>query len=92
MSLFGVSRPEHTPFPYDPTGSVCPRHLFRWKVPTWLYIGLWAGFNALIGWAELNHVVPETHVAWWAHIGGFLVGLLWAVLLGRRRFGDGVVT
>lgn len=64
----------------------------RWKVPTWLYIGLWAGFNALIGWAELNHVVPETHVAWWAHIGGFLVGLLWAVLLGRRRFGDGVVT
>jgi hypothetical protein len=27
MSLIGVSRPEHTPFPYDPTGSVSPRHL-----------------------------------------------------------------
>jgi hypothetical protein len=27
ISLFGVSRPEHTPFPYDPTGSVSPRHL-----------------------------------------------------------------
>jgi hypothetical protein len=27
MSLFGVSRPEHTPFPYDPTGSVSPGHI-----------------------------------------------------------------
>jgi hypothetical protein len=31
MSLFGVSRPEHTPFPYDPAGSVSPRHLS----PSW---------------------------------------------------------
>jgi len=24
-------------------------------------------------------------VAWWAHIGGFLVGLLWALPLRRRE-------
>ncbi len=35
MSLFGVSRPEHTPFPYDPSGSVSPRHLTR----AWLALG-----------------------------------------------------
>jgi membrane associated rhomboid family serine protease/Zn-finger nucleic acid-binding protein len=64
----------------------------RWKVPAWLYVGLWAGMNALIGWAELNHVVPETHVAWWAHLGGFAVGLTWALSRGRHRFGDGVVS
>jgi hypothetical protein len=32
MSLFGISRSEHTPFRYDPTGSVYPRHLFlSWR-------------------------------------------------------------
>jgi membrane associated rhomboid family serine protease len=62
----------------------------RWTVPAWFYVGGWALLNVLIGWAELNHVVPDGGVAWWAHVGGFVVGLSWALLRGRSRYGDGV--
>jgi membrane associated rhomboid family serine protease/Zn-finger nucleic acid-binding protein len=63
----------------------------RWTVPAWFYVGGWALLNVLIGLAELNHVVPDGGVAWWAHVGGFVVGLSWALLRGRSRYGDGVV-
>lgn len=61
----------------------------RWKIPVWFYLGGWAALNVLIGVAELNHLIPEARVAWWAHVGGFTAGLAWAILSGRRRFGDG---
>lgn len=60
----------------------------RWRLPAWFYLGGWFALNTAIGVAELNHSVPDSHVAWWAHVGGFVAGLGWALLLGRR-FRDG---
>ena len=55
----------------------------RWRVPVWFYLGAWVAMNALIGAAELQHAVPEAGVAWWAHVGGFAAGLVWALTAGR---------
>ena len=55
----------------------------RWRLPVWFYLGGWIALNAAIGVAELNHSIPETNVAWWAHVGGFAAGFLWGLLLGR---------
>jgi membrane associated rhomboid family serine protease len=54
----------------------------------WFYLGGWLLLNAALGVAELNHAIPAANVAWWAHVGGFVAGLLWAVAFGRR-FRDG---
>lgn len=62
---------------------------YRWTIPAWLYVGVWAALNLLIGVAELNHTIPDSKVAWWAHVGGFLAGLSFALVFGRARFGDG---
>jgi membrane associated rhomboid family serine protease/Zn-finger nucleic acid-binding protein len=60
----------------------------RWKMPAWLYLGGWAALNALVGAVELGNHAKGAGVAWWAHVGGFVAGLAWALILGRK-FRDG---
>lgn len=60
----------------------------RWRLPVWFYLGGWLALNAALGVATLNGSMGGAAVAWWAHVGGFLAGLAWALLLGRR-FKDG---
>jgi membrane associated rhomboid family serine protease/Zn-finger nucleic acid-binding protein len=57
----------------------------RWKIPATLYLGVWAAINLLLG---LANKAGESGVAWWAHVGGFVAGLCWMMLMGRR-FRDG---
>lgn len=53
-------------------------------VPAWLMIGLWFAQNLLSGYATIASAAsPATGVAWFAHIGGFLFGML--VAAGRRQ-------
>lgn len=52
---------------------------FRFQVSIWVYLGFWLAMQ--VGMAALQ--MPG--VAWFAHIGGFLSGLLF-VLLFRRRW------
>jgi len=54
----------------------------RWKIPAFLYLGVWAAMNLLVGMAEQGGVGGG--VAWWAHVGGFVAGLAWALTFGRR--------
>jgi membrane associated rhomboid family serine protease/Zn-finger nucleic acid-binding protein len=56
----------------------------RWRLPVWFYLGAWLAMNAALGLAELNHL-GSSRVAWWAHVGGFGAGLLWALTAGRRH-------
>jgi membrane associated rhomboid family serine protease len=58
-------------------------------VPAILMIGLWFVQNLLAGYASLGMAAgPEGGVAFFAHIGGFVFGMVLAMLLfnvGRRR-------
>jgi membrane associated rhomboid family serine protease len=53
-----------------------PKFFLPW-LPAWIYIGYWAFIQILE--ASSGFVVTAERmqgVAWWAHVGGFLYGLL----------------
>ncbi len=54
------------------------------EVPSIVFLFLWFFTNLLSGVASLG-VRAQGGVAWWAHIGGFVVGMLLSVLWRRRR-------
>jgi membrane associated rhomboid family serine protease len=55
-------------------------------VPAWLMLGLWLGLQFLGGLGS----DPDTGgVAYWAHAGGFVVGLALTIPLWLRRGGPG---
>jgi membrane associated rhomboid family serine protease len=56
----------------------------RVRVPAFIFLGLWFGLQSLQGFAALSAHQAATGggVAWFAHIGGFVVGVL--VGLGVR--------
>jgi rhomboid family protein len=48
---------------------------FTWRIPAVIFIGLWFVANFLSGLSSLGSTAMGG-VAWWAHVGGFLIGLL----------------
>lgn len=63
--------------------------LFFWwffaRLPAVLFIGLWFLIQFLSGLGSLGKAA-EGGVAWWAHVGGFLLGIL--LVSGMRRKPD----
>lgn len=63
--------------------------IFPWfvEIPAVIYLGFW--FLSQLFNGALS-VVSDTQtfggVAWWAHVGGFLTGLVLGPLLARRRY------
>jgi membrane associated rhomboid family serine protease len=53
-------------------------------VPAWIMLGLWFGFQILNG---VQAAPDEGGVAYWAHAGGFVAGLLLALPAWARRGG-----
>jgi len=50
---------------------------FLWKIPAVIFIGLWFLMQFLSGVISLGaRSAAEGGVAWWAHVGGFLLGML----------------
>ncbi len=58
--------------------------LFVLWLPAWLYLGYWALLQLFQGVAGLG-LTDGGGVAWWAHVGGFLFGLLTVRALARAR-------
>lgn len=54
------------------------------ELPAVVFLGLWFLTNLWSGIGALATHSQAGGVAWWAHIGGFLVGALWALPLRRR--------
>jgi hypothetical protein len=50
---------------------------FTVRIPAIVFIGLWFVIQFLSGVGSLG-TMNNGGVAWWAHVGGFLVGLFWA--------------
>jgi membrane associated rhomboid family serine protease len=63
---------------------IVPLFFIPFLVPAALLIVFWFVMQLLGGIAELG-ATPGSSIAWWAHIGGFLAGLLFIVLAGGRR-------
>jgi len=59
---------------------------FLARIPAFVFIGLWFAIQFLAGVGSLGHAGPGAGggVAWWAHVGGFAIGLLIALAVGRR--------
>jgi len=71
---------------------LCPRaniHVFVWiviffrivNVPAWVLLGLWFAMQLLSG---LEQGRGRPGVAFWAHVGGFVVGMLLVIRLRRH--------
>lgn len=53
---------------------------FTYTVPAVVMIGLWALFQLVNGFAAVTPTEETSGVAWFAHIGGFVAGLVLALL------------
>lgn len=81
-------------FPRARVTTLIPLLFFFWKVelPAVLILGYWFLIQFVTGFETLA-IQSATHgggVAWWAHVGGFLVGVVLAMALRpqRRRVGE----
>jgi len=77
-------------FPYARVVTLVPIFIFLQTIelPAVAFLGFWFLTNLLSGVGSLTAHAPAGGVAWWAHIGGFLVGVLWAFPLRRQEVRD----
>ena len=54
------------------------------EIPAIIFIGIWFLIQVLSGVLALQSSVLQGGIAYWAHIGGFVCGLLFVWLLARR--------
>ncbi|KAA5540481.1 rhomboid family intramembrane serine protease [Roseiconus nitratireducens] len=57
-------------------------------VPAPVFLGIWFIFQTVSGLADAG---GGAGVAWWAHIGGFVAGIVIAVIVGRSPLGHAAV-
>ena len=58
----------------------------RVAIPAIFYLPIWFLLQVVSGFAAISQTTPEAGgVAWFAHIGGFVAGPLFLLLLGGRR-------
>lgn len=78
-------------FPASRIFTLVPLFLFFFtvQVPALVFIGLWFAVQFLSGLSAINapHAASMGGVAWWAHVGGFVLGVLLAKIFdsGSRR-------
>jgi membrane associated rhomboid family serine protease len=74
-------------FPRSRIGSLVPIFFIFTiiEVPAVLFLGVWFVSQLFSGWQSL-HGADMSSVAWWAHIGGFVFGMLAVHLFARRRY------
>lgn len=53
------------------------------EIPALIFLGLWFFIQLQYGTASL--ITAGTNIAWWAHIGGFIAGMLLVKLMSPRR-------
>lgn len=55
------------------------------EIPALLFLGFWFISQLFSGWLSLQGA-DMSAVAWWAHIGGFIFGMITVRLFARRRY------
>jgi rhomboid family protein len=74
-------------FPYARVVTLVPLLLFFpvWEIPAALYLGFWFLMQLTNGTLTLALAGETGGVAWWAHVGGFVVGMALVPVLRRRQ-------
>lgn len=72
-------------FPYSRIVTLTPIFGFI-ELPAFIFLGLWFLLQWMQGAADMGRMADVGGVAWWAHVGGFVSGLLFVTGLraGRR--------
>jgi membrane associated rhomboid family serine protease len=60
-------------------------YLMRIEIPAAIYLLVWFGVQLYAGIAAGSHGAIAGGVAWWAHVGGFLFGMLVGPMLARKQ-------
>lgn len=55
------------------------------SIPAIFALGLWFFEQVISGTGALGNANASLNIAWWAHIGGFVAGMVLVRLIGRRR-------
>ena len=76
-------------FPQARVITLIPVFIIPWfvEIPAVIFLGVWFVSQLYSGFLSLNTAggMAMGGVAWWAHIGGFVFGLLLAMILSPRR-------
>jgi membrane associated rhomboid family serine protease len=75
-------------FPHARVVTLIPIFIFFQlvEVPAVIFLGIWFVIQLFSGTVSLaNTGANAGGVAWWAHIGGFIIGVLWALPLRHRN-------
>ena len=77
-------------YPRAPVLTIVPLPLaFFVEIPAFAFIFVWFGFQLVRGFDFFESLGPGgSGVAWWAHIGGFAAGLVWAGIRAIRASGS----
>ena len=89
-AISGVLAGYLTLFPHARVVTVIPIFIFLhfMEVPAWIFIALWFVLQLVLGYLSLGVIADGGGgVAWFAHIGGFLGGLVFVRALYRRPKG-----
>jgi membrane associated rhomboid family serine protease len=74
-------------FPRARILTLIPIFIFPWfvEIPAFFFLGIWFLMQLLSGTLELGVETAQSGgVAWWAHAGGFLAGIVLVILMPRR--------
>ena len=64
---------------------IFPFVFFPFFLPAVLLIGIWFATQLFFGLASAGDATAGAGVAWWAHIGGFVAGVVLILALGRTK-------
>lgn len=58
------------------------------EIPAYVFLLFWIGFQAVLGMASLAEAQGSGGIAWWAHIGGFVLGVVLIFLFKKRKLSE----
>ncbi len=73
-------------FPRARVVTLIPLFILPWfvEIPAVIYLGVWFLTQISSGLLSIGAMMPFGGIAWWAHIGGFVFGLLLVRIFARR--------